>query len=456
MNLNEVFQADLNTADTVTQQAEANLWARYANCQRRIREIVANTWSDESRKAALLARQAKKELSQIGNPSSLPATADSFKRKSGKGSPTASGQWVVHPITGKRGVVDHVYHDNANEHGRLMQVDYGSHKANHREAKIKLSGDQQSKWVDKPYEKLGNSRNHELYDTTTKAGLVVLLMNGEGHDIITARQLADHILNNKDDDLEANGTFKPKDGSKFDGCAEHMEKEGHGAESAKAICGAIAQHKLGNGGPGSGRKGHTSERNPYKNNPHLWVESSLINDEASSDDQMKKHFMKEGPMSEAEANHYVGQRKSALRDPMGFKFQVFPGSTLKSKLANGGPGSGRHSHAILPIGSTNLKTGKNAMFGDLFNGWEAGRGTHIILRQGDKQRSVFTSGDPTSTAAQYPVGTPMSFHHDQTFRHIGDSFSSHVVTGHFPNTKEGLQAIAAHTGKGSIPMATFK
>lgn len=56
------------------------------------------------------------------------------------------GQWVNTP-KGGRAVVDHVYDDNKTENGRLVQVDLGKKKANYRETELKLSGDQDSKFV---------------------------------------------------------------------------------------------------------------------------------------------------------------------------------------------------------------------------------------------------------------------------------------------------------------------
>jgi hypothetical protein len=102
----------------------------------RVRELVANAWSPAARAAAAVTRGAKKKIK-----------------------PKAVGQWVVHPVSGKRGVVDHVYHDNVNEKGKLVQVDYGAkmggngtHKENHRESAIKHSKDQKSKWAQKSHE----------------------------------------------------------------------------------------------------------------------------------------------------------------------------------------------------------------------------------------------------------------------------------------------------------------
>ena len=74
------------------------------------------------------------------------------------------GEWVAHPTTGKRGVIDHIYEDGSggpSEKGRLVQVDYGHGKANHREGDLNLSADQSSRWVDKPKEKTEADLNAE-------------------------------------------------------------------------------------------------------------------------------------------------------------------------------------------------------------------------------------------------------------------------------------------------------
>jgi len=76
--------------------------------------------------------------------------------------PKRVGDWVTHPVTGKRGIVGHIYEDNKNAKGRLLQVDYGAGKpgegdgralANHREGDVQFSNDQKSKWADKPFER---------------------------------------------------------------------------------------------------------------------------------------------------------------------------------------------------------------------------------------------------------------------------------------------------------------
>ena len=78
------------------------------------------------------------------------------RQKSGAGVKT--GLWVVNPHTGRRGVVDHIYEDNKNAKGRLVQVDFGADErgrqlhVNFREADLKASADQKSRWADKPDE----------------------------------------------------------------------------------------------------------------------------------------------------------------------------------------------------------------------------------------------------------------------------------------------------------------
>lgn len=53
----------------------------------------------------------------------------------------SKGDWVTHPITHQRGQVKHVYKDNANEKGHLVEVDYGKGKiVNHREKNLTAAG----------------------------------------------------------------------------------------------------------------------------------------------------------------------------------------------------------------------------------------------------------------------------------------------------------------------------
>lgn len=50
-----------------------------------------------------------------------------------------------------------------------------------------------------------------------------------------------------------------------------------------------------------------------------WIEGVLVNDEVSSDEEIKDYFIKEGNMSEKEADFYIKQRNKALFNPLGFK-----------------------------------------------------------------------------------------------------------------------------------------
>lgn len=45
-----------------------------------------------------------------------------------------------------------------------------------------------------------------------------------------------------------------------------------------------------------------------------WINATLLNDETSSDDELRSYFMTEGKMSLAEADYYVRQRDAALKD----------------------------------------------------------------------------------------------------------------------------------------------
>jgi hypothetical protein len=57
-----------------------------------------------------------------------------------------------------------------------------------------------------------------------------------------------------------------------------------------------------------------------------WITTTLINDEASSDEEMTEHFQREGEMTHAEAVFYVAQRNEALRDNLHFNLQDWEGA----------------------------------------------------------------------------------------------------------------------------------
>ncbi len=114
---------------------------------------------------------------------------------------------------------------------------------------------------------------------------------------------------------------------------------------------------------------------------------------------------------------------------------------------------------VLPIGTVNLTTAKNAMFGTMWDCWEQdARSSNILLMDNDtfiekrKFRAVHSSG---ATESYYPVNSVMHLKHDQTGQRIG-SWSGWRILGHFPHTPEGLLAMKASCGKAGISFATFK
>ena len=117
----------------------------------------------------------------------------------------------------------------------------------------------------------------------------------------------------------------------------------------------------------------------------------------------------------------------------------------------------RKGFPILPIGSVNLTTGANAMFGTVWDCWEEG-GTDILLRDCSlfrpadyvrPMRVVHTSG----TASDMNVGDTLELVHDQTNRSIGERWE---VVGKFSHTKEGLLEMKRVTGRNSFSFNTFK
>lgn len=115
------------------------------------------------------------------------------------------------------------------------------------------------------------------------------------------------------------------------------------------------------------------------------------------------------------------------------------------------------SSAILSIGKVNLSTGNNTMFGKIWDCWEQDANTSDILVQDmtDPKRlmAVHTSGHPVNTIQSYPVGTFMTFHHDQSRRAINGDWK---VIGVVEHTEKGLTAIRNLTGVNSVTFYTFK
>lgn len=54
-----------------------------------------------------------------------------------------------------------------------------------------------------------------------------------------------------------------------------------------------------------------------------WVATTLANDEASTNEEMKAHFETEGPMPPEQADFYIGQRNTALRSPIDFQLKPY-------------------------------------------------------------------------------------------------------------------------------------
>jgi hypothetical protein len=88
----------------------------------------------------------------------IQVAAHEDSRQSAQSGGHKKGDWVYHPKTRQRGVVSHVYEPgesgapDVNEHGRLVEVDYGHTKGNIREKIAIRSRDQMSKWASKPKE----------------------------------------------------------------------------------------------------------------------------------------------------------------------------------------------------------------------------------------------------------------------------------------------------------------
>lgn len=53
-----------------------------------------------------------------------------------------------------------------------------------------------------------------------------------------------------------------------------------------------------------------------------WIESCLVNDEASSDEELLQHFMEEGQLDKEVAIMIMRQRNRALLDCMDFQLDI--------------------------------------------------------------------------------------------------------------------------------------
>lgn len=129
------------------------------------------------------------------------------------------GDWVVHPKTNKRGVVSHVYEDNKNEKGRLVQVDYnnlsssggGNLQTNHREHDVKKSKDQTSKWNQKRFESPQtypiNNNGKTVYVTIPNsqsyADIIANAKSKESGHLVTEKDGTQHLPTHKNGKFDA-------------------------------------------------------------------------------------------------------------------------------------------------------------------------------------------------------------------------------------------------------------
>ena len=54
-----------------------------------------------------------------------------------------------------------------------------------------------------------------------------------------------------------------------------------------------------------------------------WIKTILVNDETSTNEELKEHFIKEGKLTRGEADHYINQRSEALTNPLTFKIRLY-------------------------------------------------------------------------------------------------------------------------------------
>jgi hypothetical protein len=104
----------------------------------------------------------------------------------------------------------------------------------------------------------------------------------------------------------------------------------------------------------------------------------------------------------------------------------------------------------LPIGMVDLTTGKNAMFGTIWNCWKQDeKDSNILVREGDKFKAIHTCG----SADNYKAGDTMCLRHDQTGARIGGIWT---IVGIAQHTPEGMLKLKELSGKTSVAFSTFK
>ena len=112
--------------------------------------------------------------------------------------------------------------------------------------------------------------------------------------------------------------------------------------------------------------------------------------------------------------------------------------------------------AILPVGRVNLDTGKNAMFGQIWNCWEEGKGTCYLLTMNEdgkaKFRVVNTSDSDAVNSDHTIVGDTLRLVHDQD----GYNMGAWTVVAIAPHSKIGHKRLKEVSGKVSLSFSTFK
>jgi len=111
--------------------------------------------------------------------------------------------------------------------------------------------------------------------------------------------------------------------------------------------------------------------------------------------------------------------------------------------------------AYMPIGVVNLITGKNALFGNIWSGWEEDATATNMLVVEDK---VDADAKPKyyvvhTCGSGWEPGTTLELKHDQTFRPKGWGWTVVACT---PHTLAGLKQLAEITARKSLAFCTLK
>jgi hypothetical protein len=122
------------------------------------------------------------------------------------------------------------------------------------------------------------------------------------------------------------------------------------------------------------------------------------------------------------------------------------------------------SSAISVVGPVNLKTGKNSMFGSIFDCWGENEVSLILFKRNptyfDKDFSpasawkvVATCATIDQTIKHHPAGTEEIFHGDQSGRTLAGEW---ITNGVFKHSLTGFAEMKAITGRNSLCFATYK